>query len=444
MNYAFWRRFGAFEPSRILLFGYLTIMFFGFGLLALPVFQEKTQPLLDHLFIAISAVSTTGLVTVSVSDSYNFAGELIVLLLIQIGGLGYMSVASFIILGSRKRISSFTSRLLRTDFSLGEKAELIGFVKGVVYFAIAIEALGALCLYFIFLEKGIEQPVWNAVFHSISAFCTAGFALFGNSFEAFSGNVWLNVVISVLALCGSIGFLVFVDVYQRLFGKTKKLAFTTKIILRFTGVLLVLSVVLILLLQSSFALNDPLEQFLLSFFQAMTALSTVGFNTYPIGELSVTVLYIIIILMLIGASPAGTGGGIKSTTITAMYAVVKCTLIGKKRITFLGSEIPNDRLRLAAANFFFYIMMLFLSILLLSYTDKLDIYALMFEAASAIGTVGLSMGITGDLSTAGKWIIIFLMIVGRLGAATFGLALFRGSSDAEGEQADVEREDVVI
>ncbi len=418
-------------------------MVLGFGLLMLPFVQEQEANWLDHLFTSISAVSTTGLVTLSVSDTYNLVGEIIVIILIQIGGLGYMSVASFILLGSRKRISKFTSRLLRTDFSLGEKAELIGFVKGVIYFAFGIELLGAIALYFIFAANGVDQPVWNAIFHSISAFCTAGFALFGNSFEDYGGNIGLNVVISILAMCGSIGFLVFVDVYQRFFGKTKQLTLTTKIILRFTAVLLVLGVVSILLLESSFVNNTGLEQFLLSFFQAMTALSTVGFNTYPIGDVSVTVLYIIIILMLIGASPAGTGGGIKSTSVTAMFAVVKCTLVGKKHITFMGSRIPDNRLRLAAANFFFYIAVLFLCIMALSYTEKLDIYALIFEASSAIGTVGLSMGITGDLSDAGKWIVIFLMFVGRLGAASFGLALFK--REAKDEQAlEMAKEDLVV
>lgn len=443
MNLPLLKKLQRLEPARILLFGYLLIMVLGFALLMLPFVQEKDANWLDHLFTSISAVSTTGLVTLSVSDTYNLVGEIIVMLLIQIGGLGYMSVASFIILGSRKRISKFASRLLRTDFSLGEKEELIGFVKGVIYFAFGIELLGAIALYFIFSANGVNQPIWNAIFHSISAFCTAGFALFGNSFEDYGGNIALNTVITVLAMCGSIGFLVFVDLYQRFFGKTKKLTFTTKIILRFTGVLLVLSVVAILLLETSFAANTGLEQFLLSFFQAMTALSTVGFNTYPIGDLSVTVLYIIIILMLIGASPAGTGGGIKSTSVTAMFAVVKSTLMGKKHITFMGSRIPDNRLRLAAANFFFYIAVLFLCILALTYTEQLDVYALIFEASSAIGTVGLSMGITGDLSVAGKWIVIFLMFVGRLGAASFGLALFKREAEDD-EALEIRKEDIVV
>jgi trk system potassium uptake protein TrkH len=437
------RRLEVLEPSRILLFGYLFLMILGFGLLMLPWFHNSAESAVDHLFTAVSAISTTGLSTLSVSQSYNLGGQILVLLLIQIGGVGYMSVASFIILGSRKRISNFTSRLLRTDFSLGDSAELIGFIKGVIYFTVAIELLGAVALSIIFHNKGVEAPLWNGIFHSVSAFCTAGFSLFDDSLVAFADSTWLTLVISVLSLAGSIGFLVFVDLYQRFLGNTKKLAFTTRIILRFTGVLLVVATIAMLLLETTFEGDNGYHQFLLSFFQSMTALSTVGFNTYPIGNLSLTMLYILVVLMLIGASPAGTGGGIKSTTITAMYAVVKATLMGDKRILFMGKEIPDRRLRLAAANFFFYVAVLYACILLLSYTEELDMFALMFEASSAIGTVGLSMGVTADLSVAGKCIIIFLMFLGRLGAATFGLALFKGKDNQE-EEGDVQTEDVLI
>ncbi len=411
----------ALNPSRLLLFGYLSFILVGFGLLCLPWAQAEPSAIIDHLFIAASAVSTTGLATISPSDSYTLFGEIIIILGIQIGGIGYMSVASFIILGSRRRISKFASRLLRTDFSLDEKSEVRGFVRGVIFFAFAIEFLGAVALYFIFKNEGVDNPVWSAIFHSISAFCTAGFSLFNNSFEDFSGNVALNVVIAVLALAGSIGFIVFVDLYQRLFGKTDKLTFTSKIILRFTFFLLIVGIVLIVLTESSFGQNE----WLLGFFQAMTSLSTVGFNTFPIGEMAVPALLVITLLMLIGASPAGTGGGIKSTSITAMFAVARSTLLGREKITLMHREIPANRLRLAATNFFFYMSILFAGVVALSVTEVgADVFMLIFEAISAIGTVGLSMGITGDLTFIGKCIVIFLMILGRVGRGYFRAGAF--------------------
>ena len=418
-------------PYTFLTVGYLLIMLIGSVLLSLPVFHAQTVPLLDNLFTAISAVSTTGLVTVSTSDSYNLGGEILIIILIQIGGVGYMSLASFVVLSSRRKISKLSEQLIRTDFSLPSHFSLQHFIRSVILFAFFIELVGAILLYICFRLEGIPDALWQAIFHSISAFCTAGFSLFNNSLEDFKFDFWVNLIITLLSLGGSIGFIVFADVYRRIIKKKGALTYTSRIILRFTLVALVASFLILLVSEDAFYQYTLGDEMLISLFQGMTAFTTVGFNTFPIGDMSSGGIFFIIILMLAGASPSGTGGGIKSTTIVALFAVMKCTLQGRKKITFSGREIPEDKLRLAVTNFFFYVLVLITGIFLLAHVESQAVYSIIFEATSALGTVGLSTGATGALTAWGKVIIIVLMFLGRIGPITFGLALLKSKEDTE-------------
>ncbi|MGB3586910.1 MAG: potassium transporter TrkG [Tunicatimonas sp.] len=422
---AFSRFIGSINPYMLLMLGYVSLMIVGSILLALPFVHEEPVSFLDALFTAISAVSTTGLITVSTPDSYNLAGEIIIILLIQIGGIGYMSLASFVVLASRRKLSTLGESLIKTDFSLPEGFSIIDFIRSVVIFAFSIEAIGAVILFILFWQADTPDALWQAIFHSISAFCTAGFSLFNNSLEDFKFDFWINLVITLLALGGSIGFIVFSDIYLRITGRKEHLTFTSRIILRFTLVFVSIGSFIVFLTESQFAGYSPENSLLVSIFQVMTASTTVGFNTYAIGDLSSGVLFLIIIMMLSGASPSGTGGGIKSTTITALYAVMVGTLRGKENITFANRTIPPDKVRLAATNFFFYIIVLGTGIFLLSLVEEHPIFEVIFEATSALGTVGLSTGITGALTPLGKLLIIMLMFLGRVGPITFGLALMK-------------------
>ena len=211
--------FNSLDPLQILIYGYLAILLIGFGGLCLPFMQTQSVTAIDNLFTATSALSTTGLATLSVAESYNFGGQLIILLLIQIGGLGYMSLGSFIVLLRRRRLSKRSSELIQYDFSLPENFSVFSFIQNLVLFTFAIELLGALLLMAIFWYNGESNVVWSGIFHSISAFCTAGFSLFSNGFEGYAGNFYLNAVISVLAIAGALGFIVFTDFYQRLSGR---------------------------------------------------------------------------------------------------------------------------------------------------------------------------------------------------------------------------------
>jgi trk system potassium uptake protein TrkH len=379
---------------------------------------------LDNLFTAASAISTTGLASVSVADNYTFFGQFIIVFLIQLGGLHYMTFGSLIMLMGRKKFSKLHETLVRNDFGLPDDFNIYDFLGSVIVFSLAIEMIGAIILYIVFAQHGVIQPLWNAVFHSISAFCTAGFSLFNTSFENFAADPMLNIVITILSFLGAIGFIVVTDFWDMIKGKKKSVTFTTKIILTFSVLTIAAGSVLIFL-TNSFGENVPVaSRIYMSVFQSMTAMTTVGFDSFPIASMSHSSLFLLVIFMFIGASPAGTGGGVKSTTIVAVFAQMFSTFQGKSNVVFMGRQVPNYRLRTATASFTFYIAMLSLGTYLLSLTDSHSLFELIFEATSALGTVGLSMGITGSLTAIGKTIIISLMMLGRIGALSIGFVLF--------------------
>ncbi|MFZ5801535.1 MAG: TrkH family potassium uptake protein [Candidatus Omnitrophota bacterium] len=430
------------NPITVLIRGYMFLTLAGFTILCLPWAQTLATPWLDNLFIAASAISTTGLVSVSVSDHYSFFGEIAVLTLIQVGGLGFMTFGSLAVLIRRKPFSEFHEKLIQSDFGLPPSFHVKEFVKVVLLFSCIVEALGAAALYVFFKESGTPQPLWAAVFHSVSAFCTAGFSLFNNSFEGFRDHLGVNLIITALSFLGAVGFILVADFWNSLRTPGKALTLTSKIILGFSFLMIGGGWLLLLLTEPTF--SGPLtNQWLPSLFQSMSAMTTVGFNTVPISGLSHGSQYLLTLLMIVGASPAGTGGGIKSTTITAVLAETLATLRGKRVVMFFGRVIPDYRLQQASASFNFYILLLTFGIYLLTLTEgKLFIFDIIFEATSAIGTVGLSTGITSSLSFLGKWVVIGLMMLGRIGPLSLGLAIFY--SKKEDDLWNARYEDVVI
>ena len=414
----------ALSPQQNLLYGFLVYTCIGWALLCLPPFQKQAVSILDSLFIATSAISTTGLVTVSVYETYTGLGQFIILLLFQIGGIGYMTFTTFVLLSRKSKITHWHQRILNVEFSMPRGFVIKDFLKNVIVFTILIETIGALCLYIGFTRAGVAPnfAIWSSIFHSVSAFCTAGFGLYNSSFEQFAGDPFITTVLSVLAICGALGFIVVTDVWNRISRKTSAITFTTKIICGVFVLLLAIGTATIYFLEPSVAQLGE-DKFLVSFFQAMTALTTVGFNTAPIGGFSLSILLITILLMYVGASPAGTGGGMKSTTLTALLAIMWSRMRNHGQVLFFGRVIPLERLHVATSVFILYAFVLFASTFLLSLSEKAPLHQLLFEATSAIGTVGLSTGITGELSAFGKGVLIFSMFVGRLGVLTFGLAI---------------------
>ncbi|WP_158839964.1 TrkH family potassium uptake protein [Polaribacter sp. L3A8] len=411
-------------PQQNLLYGFLTYTIIGWALLCVPFFHKQTILIVDNLFIATSAISTTGLVTASIFDTYNGFGQFIIMLLFQIGGIGYMTFTSFILLSKKSPLTHWHHRVLNAEFTMPKGFELKDFLKSVIIFTFTVETIGALCFYIAFRQEGVEHnfAIWSSIFHSVSAFCTAGFGLYNNSFEQFSGNTSINTIISVLAISGSLGFIVVTDIWNRIVGKTKNITFTTKII--FGAIITLLSIGTAMIYFFEPSVNHLSEnKLMISFFQSMTALTTVGFNTVPIGSFSLGIMLIIIFLMYVGASPSGTGGGLKTTTLTALIAIMWNRIRNNKQVTFLGKVIPLERLYVATSIFMLYASVIFISTFLLAITENLPLHQILFETTSAISTVGLSTGITGNLSTWGKLVIIFVMFIGRLGLLTFGLAI---------------------
>ncbi|MBN1407425.1 MAG: hypothetical protein JW956_06540, partial [Calditrichaceae bacterium] len=409
---------------KLVLLGYLSYILIGWILLSLPFAQSIDTSVLDNLFTATSAISTTGLVTVSASDNYTFFGEILILILIQIGGIGYMTFGSFVILSSKKHLSPERAKVSSEVFTLPKNFRVDKFIRSVVVFTFTIELIGAIFLFFIFRSSNVPNTFWSAIFHSVSAFCTAGFSIYNNSFESFHNNFWLNLIISILSYCGAIGFIVFVDVWRKFKGKIKRITLTSKIILHTTLWISFIGTIIIFLTEPSIQSLSPDEKLMTSFFQAMTSITTVGFNTISIGGITKATMLIITILMIIGASPSGTGGGLKSTTFSAMLGVMKSVLKGESKVTFWRNEIPFERIWTAIASLCFYVTFLILGIYLLNLTESFDFEHIVFEVASALGTVGLSMGITSELTNLGKIIITLVMFIGRIGPITFGMALF--------------------
>ncbi len=412
------------NPVRLVVMGYMSYIFIGFVLLCLPFMQKNYVPVLDNLFTATSAVSTTGLTTVTVINDYNFWGQLVILVLIQLGGIGYMTFSSFVILSTKKHLDDRTKNVAGTVFSIPKNFKIEKFIVSVISFSAIVELMGAIGLFFVFWRSGTENPIWSAIFHSVSAFCTAGFSLFPNSFEGLANNFGLNAIISGLSIMGAMGFIVCVDVWRLIRGKEKHVTLTTKVILSMTFWLLVIGGALMLLTETYGGGVGPENRIMFSFFQAMTSLTTVGFNTVTVSTMSKSAIMLICILMIIGASPSGTGGGLKTTTFSAIWGLMKSAVRGDKNVRIWGASVPEDRVRTAVATFSFYISALVVGTWLLTLTENGTFLDIFFEAASALGTVGLSLGITGTLTALGKLVIILMMYIGRVGPLTFGTALY--------------------
>ncbi|MEM8576822.1 MAG: potassium transporter TrkG [Pseudomonadota bacterium] len=423
------------SPAKLLLMGYVSYILLGWVLLSLPVAQAERIGAIDNLFIATSAVSTTGLVTVDPGSSYTFFGELVILALIQVGGLGYMTLGSFIVLSVTSNMGRVRERATQKVFNLPDAISPRSFVMSVVLFTVVVQALGALALWAMFRAEGVENAGWSAIFHAISAFCTAGFSLNATSFEGFRDHVGINAVLSALSILGAMGFLIVLDMARHLTGRASHLGFTSKVIVRITLMFLLIGTVILYLLEPTLTALPPSERLMAAFFQLMTASTTVGFNTHPIGALSSAILVLMFFLMVIGASPAGTGGGLKTTTFAALMGLVRSTLKGRDRIRFFKREIALERLQNATASFAYYMAIASVAAFLLLLSEPVAAFeVVLFEVFSAMGTVGLSMGLTGELSDLGKLIVIVLMTAGRIGILTFGIALASHDESREEEK----------
>jgi len=413
------------NPQQSLFFGFFMYMVLGWIFLSLPFSQKIPTDFIDTLFTSTSALSTTGLATVSTFDNYTFFGQFIILTLIQIGGIGYMTLTTYILLSTTKQITHWHKKILHNEFTMPKEFKIQDFLKSVIVFTFTIEIIGAILFYFAFrpIHSDTFFTVWTSIFHSVSSFCTAGFSLYNTSFEAYATNTFLNGIVLFLTISGGLGFIVVTDIWYYFSKKSNSISFTTKMItLSFFGVLFIATAITFFG-ESTIQHYPVFERLEIAAFQTVNAISTAGYNSIPLSNLTLGVLLTIIFLMYVGAAPSSTGGGMKITTLTAVIAIVKSKVRNQAKVTYMNKKIPADRLEMAVSTFIFYTAILFFSVFLLSFTENHSLEMLLFEATSAIGTVGLSMGITGSLSVWGKIILISIMFIGRVGVITFGLAI---------------------
>lgn len=410
-------------PSlRSLAVGYAAYVVVGWALLCLPIAHTSQVSALDHLFTAASAVSTTGLATVGTPATYTRFGQVVVLGLIQLGGLGYMTLGSFAVIGRTGHLPLPRQRVARVSFHLPEGLSVERFLARVVGFALCIEGAVALALFVRFRSLGVEHALWQAVFHSVSAFCTAGFSLFDQGLVEVANDPWVVGLVIFASLCGALGFIVLGDVLARVRAGAP-LSLTSRVIVRFTLVTTLATTVGLFLFEPMLAAGPLWQRWLHALFQACTALTTVGFNTLDIGAMGMASVPLMLVAMVVGASPSGTGGGLKSTTVQALLGIARASLRGEADVVMQGQRLALARLQAAVSGAVVYVVTLLVGVQLLALTETAPLVDLAFEACSAIGTVGLSRGVTGDLSEMGKGIVIGLMFVGRMGPLATVLVL---------------------
>lgn len=433
-------------PVWTLVLGYAAYMLVLWIFLGLPVSLETgSASQLDHAFIAVSAVSTTGLATVDVGSTYSFWGELALIIAIQLGGLGYMTLGSFILLTVGNQLSDNRIRIGRLGFHLPPTLSLRRFLKRVVVYTFCLEIGGACLLWTQFSDIAAHDArIWAAIFHSISAFCTAGFSIFPNSLESYRANGAVNGVIIGLSLAGALGFILFNDLWSKIRNwQQHQFSLTSKIILISTMASITIATLLLYFSENELFVLSTGDHFLIAAFQAVSALTTVGFNTYPVSSFAHSGLFLLILLMTLGASPAGTGGGLKSTTwATGIAALMSALSFGRSgHVLAFGREIPTRRVTAAFAAITLYVLCLFVGIFTLLFLEPTKpLAAVSFEAASALGTVGLSTGITADLGSPARWVVMVLMFVGRAGPLTIALAVASVLPDVDTSEEEPEED----
>ncbi len=406
------------NPAGIIFGIFLAIIGTGTLLLLLPGATYRGISFIDALFTATSATCVTGLIVVDTGSHFTLAGQLIILFLIQIGGLGIITFSTFFALMFRGDIS-ISERVVVKDYLGNVTWKIEDILKNILIFTLAFEGIGALFMWYSWRQKGVFSPLYNAVFHAISAFCNAGFSLFRDNLAGFQNDLWINLIFIFLIVSGGLGFLVIYDIANVIKNRSKgnrvRLSLHSKIVLITTAFLIGGGFLLFFL----FSKVSPM----VSLFQVVSA-RTAGFNTINLASLNVPSIFLLILLMVIGASPGSTGGGIKTSTFTLIILYIRTILKGKSKTEVFHRTIPHSIIEKAFVITILYIFTLILSLLLITWTEpKENFLNLLFEVTSAIGTVGYSLGATPNLHFWGKLIIIINMIVGRIGPLTIVFAL---------------------
>lgn len=413
---------------QIILLGFAGVVLLGAFLLSLPISSKNHEwtPFIDALFTSTSAVCVTGLIVFDTATHWTIFGQIVILLLIQIGGMGVVTIAVSLAVISGKKIGLFSRETMKNAISAPNVSGIVRLTGFIIKGIFLIELIGALVMMPVFCIDYGAEGIWLAIFHSVSAFCNAGFDIMGTesgeftSITHYSAQPVINITIMLLIIIGGIGFLVWEDVCKNKW-RIKEYRTQSKVVLIVTAVLIILLAIYFFFFEFS---DMPVgKRILASLFQSVTP-RTAGFNTVDLTAISDTGLYLMIILMLIGGSPGSTAGGMKTTTIAVLFSSAFSVFRKKDNAELMKRSVDDGTVKTASAIFMMYITLFLFGGMAISAIENLPITSCLFETASAVGTVGLTLGITPTLGIASKLILIILMFFGRVGGLTLIYAAF--------------------
>lgn len=431
-----------FTSMQITAVSFLLLSLVGGFLLTLPICNEKPITYIDALFIAVSSVCVTGLSPIVAAEQFTFWGELVMLILIQIGGLGFMTFVTLIFVVLKKRITLKERIMIGDSFGSNALKGLVHLTKRVFSYTIVLEIIGAILISIRTIPMyNVKSGIWRAIFLSISSFCNAGFDLFGGtSLINFATDKLICTVVMILTVLGGLGFLVWNEVRERIEYKIKnRISFRkmistysvhTKLVFTMTFLLIVLGTVGLLFAEynneSTIANMSFGDKVYVSLFQSVNARTT-GISSVSTAELSPASKIITIMLMFIGGAPGSTAGGIKIVTFGLIAMTVFSVILNEKHVNIFKREIPEELIKKAIALLFLALALVIITTIVLTITEKnIDTLDLSFEAVSAFSTCGLSAGVTSSLSLIGKIMIMLLMYSGRVTTITMTMAIFKG------------------
>ena len=443
------------STTQIILLSFLVTILIGSGLLALPISSASGEavPYLDALFTATTSTCVTGLVTIPTVSTWSVFGQIVILLLIQIGGLGIITIMSGLMLLLNRKMGIDDRLLIQDAFNLNTMSGLAKFIKNVLIGTLIIEGVGAVLYMIVFVPDFGARGIWISVFNSVSAFCNAGIDIIAeNSLCNYATNPLINIVTSALIILGGLGYIVWWDVIRVVKSRSPKnrkifrhLSLHSKIAITATAVLILVGAILIFI----FEYDNPLtigkmslfDKIQISLFQSVTT-RTAGFATIPQENLTNASATVSIVLMLIGGSPVGTAGGMKTVTIAVLICSAFATIRNKNSATLFGRRISEESIKKAVSVVVMFLTICAISTILLMATSNASPLDAVFETVSATATVGLSRNLTATLNTFGKLIIIATMYFGRVGPISLAIAL--GSKNESQNVISEPTEDISI
>ena len=428
-----WKRRRNMTSFQIIIFSFFALIMLGTFLLMLPISSNKhtMTPFADALFTATSATCVTGLIVKDTATYWSLFGQGVIITLIQIGGMGVITIGLAVMRASGMKIGLWQRSTMQESVSAPHVGGMVRYTSFIIKTTVIIELIGAALLFPVFCSDfGVAKGIWYSLFHSISAFCNAGFDLMGirgqfSSLTSYGSHIYLNCVIMLLIIAGGIGFLVWGDFKTHKYH-FKRYSLQTKIVLLTTLMLIVLPALYFFFCEySNMNLSDRIIS---SFFQSVTT-RTAGFNSQDLTQLSESGISVMIILMIIGGSPGSTAGGMKTVTFAVLF-LSAITVFGRKRdVQSFKRRIADDTVRNAGAVLFMYLALAFVSCVIISNTEHLPFLTTLFETGSAVGTVGLTLGITTKLGLLSKAILMVLMFFGRVGGLTMIYAALPSSGN---------------